>query len=126
MQLQLSKILVSLIQVQLWSFSEITWHKFSGGYKILDAVCHGEALQFDVPDGGARSKSARVALHRYMMGINGTHIACYTTKDGGDEQAEAEGTKRKILSDEEIDAGFDLIREDGIRKTTVFLFLFGV
>ena len=91
------------------------------GYKILGAVCHGEALQFDVPDGGVGSKSARRAFHRYMMGIIGTHITCYTTKDGGDEQAEAEGTERKILSDE--DAGFDLIREDGIRKNDGFPYL---
>ena len=91
------------------------------GYKILGAVCHGEALQFEAPDGGSRSKAARVALHRYMMGINGTHFTCYATKDVGEDQAEAEGTKRKILSVEEIDAGFDLIREDNHRISTASL-----
>ena len=73
-----------------------------------------------MPDGGSRSKAARVALHRYMMGINGTHITCYTTKDVGEDQAEAEGSKRKILSVEEIDAGFDLIREDDHRDINSF------
>ena len=81
------------------------------GYKILGSVCHGECLQLDIPEGGVRSKAARIALHRFLLNVNGTHLTPFTLDDNIPDVGDGEGPKRKILSHEEVDAGFDLVRE---------------
>ena len=50
------------------------------GYKILGTVCHGECLQLDLPEGGVRSKAARIALHRFLMTVNGTHLTPFSRR----------------------------------------------
>ena len=86
------------------------------GYKALGALVYGQAKQFDAPETGARSKGSRVALHRLFMSINGTHITSFTTQEvpEGDKDHEP---KKKLTSDEDIDAAFDLIREAARRRT---------
>ena len=75
------------------------------GYKILGTVCHGECLQLDLPEGGVRSKAARIGLHRFLMTINGTHLTPFSVDDHIPDAADGEGPKRKILTYEEVDAG---------------------
>ena len=60
---------------------------------------------------GVRSKAARISLHRFLMNINGTHLTPFSVDDTIPDAADGEAPKRKILTDEEVDAGFDLIRE---------------
>ena len=78
------------------------------GCKILKTTCHGECMQLDVPERGVRSKSTRVALHRFLLGVDSTHLTPFAIGDGDRDAGEAEGSKPKILTDEEVDAGFDL------------------
>ena len=81
------------------------------GHKTLGAICYGEPKQFDSPDSGARAKGARVALHRLFMSINGFHITNFDVKESAEDDKDAD-SKTKLVSDEDIDAAFDLIRQD--------------
>ena len=79
------------------------------GYKALGALVYGESKQLDTPEVGVRSKGSRAALHRLFMSINGTYITSFTvqeTPEGGKDNE----PKKKLTSDEDIDAAFDLIR----------------
>ena len=66
-------------------------YKEAVGYKILGAMCHGESRQLDVPEGGVRSKTARVALHRFVLGIPGTHLTGFSIQEGDGEAADGDG-----------------------------------
>ena len=81
------------------------------GYKVLFGLCYGNAKQFDAPDSGARAKGSRVALHRLFMSINRIHVTNFAVKEVGEDDADP-NNKKKLQSDEDIDAAFDLIRED--------------
>ena len=92
------------------------------GYKTLGAIVQGEARQLDLPDGILRGKAARVALHRFILGLGGWHITnCEVVGDQAADPAEG-GPKKRLLTPEEIDAGYDLIREEGCKLTDEDLF----
>ena len=52
-----------------------------------------------------------MALHRLFMSINGFHITNFDVKESADDDKEVD-SKRKLVSDEDIDAALDLIRQE--------------